>query len=215
MYGSQRWDNPKPAKHWAMRMGLCTRLWYGPCPISKFTQTHAIPQLRFAAPQIFARKWEKIRWKKMGIAAALGLLSPFPFYFWLWTYPQTWVDLCGKGRDPCTVMAYVSHFLKLIQFLSLFSVSTFTWPPLLYFWPLIAFGQFLNFRSVQLYSFTHIQVFLIVVWLKAHYIMFILPLTRFWDMGSFRFNLDVLMWKDWRGVVCSLTHVLLIYGFID
>ncbi|BFG24814.1 phosphatidyl-N-methylethanolamine N-methyltransferase [Prunus yedoensis var. nudiflora] len=86
----------------------------------------------------------------MGIAAALGLLSPFPFYYWLWTYPQTWVDLCGKGRDPCTVMAYVSHFLKLIQFLSLFSVSTLTWPPLLYFWPLIAFGQFLNFRVYQL-----------------------------------------------------------------
>ncbi|VVA33381.1 PREDICTED: phosphatidyl-N-methylethanolamine N-methyltransferase [Prunus dulcis] len=86
----------------------------------------------------------------MGIAAALGLLSPFPFYYWLWTYPQTWVYLCGKGRDPCTVMAYLSHFLKLIQFLSLFSVSTFTWPPLLYFWPLIAFGQFLNFRVYQL-----------------------------------------------------------------
>ncbi|BFG24813.1 hypothetical protein CerSpe_110870 [Prunus speciosa] len=29
-------------------------------------------------------------------------------------------------------------------------VSTLTWPPLLYFWPLIAFGQFLNFRVYQL-----------------------------------------------------------------
>ncbi|KAB2611551.1 phosphatidyl-N-methylethanolamine N-methyltransferase [Pyrus ussuriensis x Pyrus communis] len=86
----------------------------------------------------------------MGIAAAIGVLSPFPFYYWLWSYPQTWVGMCGKGRDPCKVMAYVSHFLKLIQFLSLFSVSTFSWPPPLYFWPLIAFGQFLNFRVYQL-----------------------------------------------------------------
>ncbi|XP_009354194.2 phosphatidyl-N-methylethanolamine N-methyltransferase [Pyrus x bretschneideri] len=86
----------------------------------------------------------------MGIAAAIGVLSPFPFYYWLWSYPQTWVEMCGKGRDPCKVMAYVSHFLKLIQFLSLFSVSTFSWPPPLYFWPLIAFGQFLNFRVYQL-----------------------------------------------------------------
>ncbi|XP_050382586.1 phosphatidyl-N-methylethanolamine N-methyltransferase [Argentina anserina] len=86
----------------------------------------------------------------MGIAAAIGVLSPFPFYYWLWTYPQIWVALCGKGRDPCKVMAYVAHFLKLIQFLSLFSVSTVTWPPPLYFWPLFAFGQFLNFRVYQL-----------------------------------------------------------------
>ncbi|KAM5578554.1 phosphatidyl-N-methylethanolamine N-methyltransferase [Rosa sericea] len=86
----------------------------------------------------------------MGIAAAIGVLSPFPFYYWLWTSPQTWVALCGNGRDPCKVMAYVAHFLKLIQFLSLVSVSTISWPPPLYFWPLIAFGQFLNFRVYQL-----------------------------------------------------------------
>ena len=92
------------------------------------------------------RYWERT----MGIAAAIGVLSPFPFYYWLWTSPQSWVALCGKGRDPCKVMAYVFHFLKLIQFLSLFSVSTISWPPPLYFWPLIVFGQFLNFRSVSL-----------------------------------------------------------------
>lgn len=200
MYGSQRWENPKPATHWAMRMGLCTWPWYGPCPTSKFTQTphNTSAQIRCTTDEgIFPRKWEKIRWKEMGIAAALGLLSPFPFYYWLWTYPQTWVDLCGKGRDPCTVMAYVSHFLKLIQFLSLFSVSTLTWPPLLYFWPLIAFGQFLNFRSVQLYSFTHIHVFLIVVWLEAHYIMFILP--RWQDFGTL--VVFSLIWMCWCGKI--------------
>ncbi|PON89297.1 Phosphatidyl-N-methylethanolamine/N-methyltransferase [Trema orientale] len=86
----------------------------------------------------------------MGLAAAIGVISPFPFYYWLWTYPQTWVELCGKGRDPSKVMALVSHFLKLIQFIALFSVSTLSWPPPLYFWPLIAFGQFLNFRVYQL-----------------------------------------------------------------
>ncbi|KAL5574466.1 hypothetical protein UlMin_016165 [Ulmus minor] len=86
----------------------------------------------------------------MGVAAAIGVVSPFPFYILLWTYPRKWVDLCGKGRDPSKVMALVSHFLKLIQFISLFYVSTFSWPPPLYFWPLIAFGQFLNFRVYQL-----------------------------------------------------------------
>ncbi|PPD70147.1 hypothetical protein GOBAR_DD32974 [Gossypium barbadense] len=82
----------------------------------------------------------------MGILAGIGVLLPFPFYYLLWTYPQSWVNLCGKGRDPSKVMALVSHFIKLIQFVSLFSVSSFSWPPPLYFWPLFAFGQFLNFR---------------------------------------------------------------------
>ena len=86
----------------------------------------------------------------MSITAVIGVLSPFPFYYWLWTYPQSWVDLCGKGCDPSKVMAYVAHFLKLVQFISLFSVSTFHWPPPFYVWPLLAFGQLLNFRSLQL-----------------------------------------------------------------
>ncbi|XP_062154953.1 phosphatidyl-N-methylethanolamine N-methyltransferase [Alnus glutinosa] len=86
----------------------------------------------------------------MGIAAAVGVLVPFPFYYWLWTRPQSWVDLCGKGRDPSKVMAHVSHLLKVVQLVSLFSVSSLSWPPPLYFWPLLAFGQFLNFRVYQL-----------------------------------------------------------------
>ncbi|KAF8407269.1 hypothetical protein HHK36_006396 [Tetracentron sinense] len=86
----------------------------------------------------------------MGILACIGVLLPFSFYYWLWTYPQKWVDLCGQGRDPSKLMAQVSHLLKLLQFLSLFSVSTLSWPPPLYFWPLFFFGQFLNFRVYQL-----------------------------------------------------------------
>ncbi|XP_071703619.1 phosphatidyl-N-methylethanolamine N-methyltransferase [Rutidosis leptorrhynchoides] len=87
----------------------------------------------------------------MGILACLGVISPFPFYYWLWFHPQTWVNLCAKTqRDPCKLMAFVAHFLKLIQFLSLFSVSTLSWPPPFYFWPLFLFGQFLNFRVYQL-----------------------------------------------------------------
>ncbi|XP_073271062.1 phosphatidyl-N-methylethanolamine N-methyltransferase-like [Primulina huaijiensis] len=86
----------------------------------------------------------------MGILACVGMLSPFPFYFFLWRNPQTWVDLCGRQRDPCRIMALVSHFLKLVQFASLFSVSTFFWPPPLYFWTLFIVGQFLNFRVYQL-----------------------------------------------------------------
>lgn len=84
---------------------------------------------------------------EMGILAAIGVVLPFPFYWWLWTNPQSWVSLCGQGRDPSTVMARVSHVLKAAQLLSLFSVASLSWPPPLYFWPLIAFGQFLNFRS--------------------------------------------------------------------
>ncbi|KAL7162139.1 hypothetical protein ACSBR2_042587 [Camellia fascicularis] len=86
----------------------------------------------------------------MGIVACMGVVSPFPFYYCLWTYPQRWVDLCGKGRDPSKIMAIVSHLLKLIQFLSLFFVSSLSWPPPFYFWPLFLFGQFLNFRVYQL-----------------------------------------------------------------
>lgn len=93
----------------------------------------------------------------MGIAAAIGVVLPFPFYYWVWNYPETWVEVCGKGRDPSKVMANVSHLLKLIQLLSLFSVSSsFSWPPPLYFWPLIAFGQFLNFRLPPFIYFTYI-----------------------------------------------------------
>ncbi|XP_021647933.2 phosphatidyl-N-methylethanolamine N-methyltransferase [Hevea brasiliensis] len=86
----------------------------------------------------------------MGVFAAIGVILPFPYYYWLWTKPQSWVNLCGKERDPCKVMAYVSHFLKLLQFISLYSVSSFSLPPPLYFWPLFGFGQFLNFRVYQL-----------------------------------------------------------------
>ncbi|KAK9666522.1 hypothetical protein RND81_14G190700 [Saponaria officinalis] len=86
----------------------------------------------------------------MGIWASIGVIIPFPFYDYLWKNPQKWVDICGYGNDPCKIMAYVSHFLKFIQFISLFSVSSLFWPPPFYFWPLFLFGQFLNFRVYQL-----------------------------------------------------------------
>ncbi|KAI3982162.1 hypothetical protein MKX01_019068 [Papaver californicum] len=87
----------------------------------------------------------------MGLIAAIGVIIPFPFYYLLWTYPQKWVELCGKGKDPSKIMAQISHFFKLIQFISLFSVSSsLSWPPPFYFWPLFIFGQFLNFRVYQL-----------------------------------------------------------------
>ncbi|KNA24706.1 hypothetical protein SOVF_012850 [Spinacia oleracea] len=85
----------------------------------------------------------------MGILAGIGVMVPFPFYYWLWNQPQKWVNLCGKHNDPSKIMAFVSHFLKLVQFLSLYSVSSLSWPPF-YFWPLFLAGQFLNFRVYQL-----------------------------------------------------------------
>ncbi|XP_057968724.1 phosphatidyl-N-methylethanolamine N-methyltransferase isoform X1 [Malania oleifera] len=86
----------------------------------------------------------------MGLLACIGLLLPFPFYYCLWTDPQAWVNLCGKGKDPSKVMAHVAHFLKLLQFLSLFCVSSLSWPPPFFFWPLFLLGQFLNVRVYQL-----------------------------------------------------------------
>ncbi|XP_041996636.1 phosphatidyl-N-methylethanolamine N-methyltransferase-like [Salvia splendens] len=86
----------------------------------------------------------------MGILACIGMILPFPFYYYLWNHPQSWVNLCGRSRDPCKIMALVSHFIKIVQFVSLFSVSDLHWPPPFYFWPLFLFGQFLNFRVYQL-----------------------------------------------------------------
>ncbi|KAJ6839249.1 putative phosphatidyl-N-methylethanolamine N-methyltransferase [Iris pallida] len=84
------------------------------------------------------------------MAAALGVLLPFPFYYLVWNFPQKWVYICGKGIDPSHRMAQVSHLLKAAQFLSLLSVATFTsWPPFYSYLFLFA-GQFLNFRVYQL-----------------------------------------------------------------
>ena len=79
-------------------------------------------------------------------AAAVGVLLPFPFYYALWTHPQRWVDLCGRGADPCRRMAQVSHALKALQLLALASVASFSWPPPLYCPVLLAVGQYLNFK---------------------------------------------------------------------
>ena len=82
----------------------------------------------------------------MAAAAAVGVLLPFPFYYALWTHPQRWVDLCGRGADPCRRMAQVSHALKALQLLALASVASFSWPPPLYCPVLLAVGQYLNFK---------------------------------------------------------------------
>ncbi|KAL9267028.1 Phosphatidyl-N-methylethanolamine N-methyltransferase-like protein [Drosera capensis] len=90
----------------------------------------------------------------MSMWAAIAILLPFPYYYSLWTHPQKWVDLCGKSRDPSATMARVSYFLKLIQFVAFFSVSSFTWPAPLLFWPLVVAGQVLNFRRIKALLFS-------------------------------------------------------------
>ncbi|EMS64516.1 hypothetical protein TRIUR3_13119 [Triticum urartu] len=47
-------------------------------------------------------------------------------------------------------MAQVSHVLKALQLLALASVASFSWPPPLCALPLLAFGQYLNFKVYQL-----------------------------------------------------------------
>ncbi|KAJ4752945.1 Phosphatidyl-N-methylethanolamine N-methyltransferase [Rhynchospora pubera] len=84
------------------------------------------------------------------IARCTALILPFPFYYALWKYPQKWVDLCGRGVDPCHRMAQVAHVLKAIQILCLLSVASFvSWPPW-YCLLLFAAGQYLNFKVYQL-----------------------------------------------------------------
>lgn len=77
----------------------------------------------------------------MGLITFLGVISPFPFYYWKsMGTALNMVNLRGNGRDPCKIMAMVAHFLKVVQFVALFSVSTLSWPPPFYFWPVFIFG---------------------------------------------------------------------------
>jgi hypothetical protein len=83
-----------------------------------------------------------------GILLGTAILSPFPFYWYLWRWPQKYVNLCGAGVDPSHRMAQISAVLKALQICALLSVSSFhTWPP---WWSivLVAAGQFLNTRWV-------------------------------------------------------------------
>lgn len=146
------------------------------------------------------------RRRKMGLLACLGVISPFPFYYFLWNNPQSWVDLCGKGRDPCRFMALVSHFLKIVQFISLFSVATLYWPPPFFFWPLFFFGQFLNFRLIS--CLILLDVFENFSWVFAFWEIFLqlfkwnawsLFSECFWlsEIGGSELNLDGYFEKIW------------------
>lgn len=76
----------------------------------------------------------------------IGVLVPFPFYYFLWTKPRAWVNLCGKGIDPSHRMAQVSHILKAVQLISVFSVADLSWMPPWYCVLLFFAGQYLNFK---------------------------------------------------------------------
>lgn len=78
------------------------------------------------------------------LVVSLLVLCPFPFYWYLWTYPKKWMKMC-EGVDPSHRMAQVSHILKSLQLLSLVSVATFSVPPLICV-ALFGCGQFLNYR---------------------------------------------------------------------
>lgn len=111
----------------------------------------------------------------MWLLICIAVLLPFPFYYFLWTNPQIWVDFCGKGSDPCHRMAQVSHFLKIIQFLALSSVAHFSWPPW-YCCLLFTLGQFLNFRWAffiwVLLGFTFFACFwLISIWVLLGFLV--------------------------------------------
>ncbi|KAG0482414.1 hypothetical protein HPP92_010498 [Vanilla planifolia] len=82
-------------------------------------------------------------------AVVFCTLLPFPFYYFLWNCPQTWVDLCGRGVDPSHRMAQISHVLRLVQYVSLLSVARFSWPPW-YCFILFGVGLYLNFKVYQL-----------------------------------------------------------------
>lgn len=82
-----------------------------------------------------------------------AIISPFPFYTYLWYRPQPFVDMaCSDGADPSHRMAQISSALKVLQFITLFSTASFAsgwFPPL---WAIVFFaaGQYLNFKAYQL-----------------------------------------------------------------
>jgi hypothetical protein len=82
-----------------------------------------------------------------GLIVAVVILLPFPFYWYLWNFPDRWMQICGKGVNPSHRMAQVSHLLKALQIFALLSVATISRPPLICI-ALLAFGQYLNYRYV-------------------------------------------------------------------
>lgn len=80
-----------------------------------------------------------------GLIVAVVILLPFPFYWYLWNFPERWMQICGKGVNPSHRMAQVSHLLKALQIFALLSVATISRPPLICI-ALLAFGQYLNYR---------------------------------------------------------------------
>lgn len=79
------------------------------------------------------------------IILCLTIISPFPFYWYLWRWPQDFTNVCGPNVDPSHRMAQISAVLKALQICALLSVSNFSWPP---WWSLllIVAGQYLNVR---------------------------------------------------------------------
>ncbi|KAJ7552303.1 hypothetical protein O6H91_06G049500 [Diphasiastrum complanatum] len=84
-----------------------------------------------------------------GVLVSLAVISPFPFYYLLWHYPQRWVQWCGPRIDPSHLMSNFSFLFKLLQILGLLSVAKFAWPSWLNI-VFIVFGQYLNLRVYQL-----------------------------------------------------------------
>lgn len=86
-------------------------------------------------------------------ARLAAVISPFPFYTYLWKNPQPFVDYaCADGADPSHRMAQISTGLKVLQILALLSVASFesySFPP---WWSILLFaaGQYLNVRAYQL-----------------------------------------------------------------
>ncbi len=77
----------------------------------------------------------------------LAIISPFPFYFYLWNWPQSFVSQFPE--KPSHSMSLISNGLKVLQLLALGSTwhsSNVRWWNLI----LIFAGQFLNFRVYQL-----------------------------------------------------------------
>jgi len=77
----------------------------------------------------------------------LAIISPFPFYYFLWNWPQTFVD--AFPDKPSHSMSLISNGLKVLQFIALgttWHASRIQWWNVV----LILAGQFLNVRVYQL-----------------------------------------------------------------
>ena len=69
----------------------------------------------------------------------------------VWHRPNDFATLIGKRRDPCKVMSYIAHVIKVVTFFSIYMCTDFSYAAAIPAWLWVialcalAFGQHLNY----------------------------------------------------------------------